>query len=76
MAGTVSTAAAVPLIIEQLENHKGLLSVAAVAVLLGESVDTVYRRAKRGKMPHVRIDSTTKFDPRELAAWIKEHHFG
>jgi excisionase family DNA binding protein len=73
MAGTVNSAS---FIIEQLENRKGLISVATVAELLGESVDTIYRRAKRGKMPHVRIDSTTKFDPRELAAWIREHHFG
>jgi excisionase family DNA binding protein len=76
MAGTVSTAAAVPFIIEQLESHKGLISVATVAKLLGESTDTIYRRTKRGKMPHVRIGISTKFDPRELAAWIREHHFG
>ena len=75
MAGTVS-AAGVPFIIEQLENHKGLLSVATVAELLGESTDTIYRRAKRGQIPHLRFGISTKFDPRELAVWVREHHFG
>jgi excisionase family DNA binding protein len=76
MAGTVSAVASVPFIIEQLEKRKGLISVATVAELLGESTDTIYRRAKRGKIPHLKFGITTKFDPRELAAWIREHHFG
>jgi excisionase family DNA binding protein len=74
MAGTVATSSKT--IIEQLEERKTMLSVPEVATLLNEHVDTIYRRVKRGKMPHIKIGFNAKFDPRELAAWLRERHVG
>ena len=63
-------------VLEELAKCKTMLSVARVAELLDESDDSVYRRVKRGTIPHVRFGMTIKIDPQELAAWISEHHIG
>jgi excisionase family DNA binding protein len=76
MAGTVTGVATPKSLIQQLESRKAMMNVTDVAELLGESIDTIYRRVKRGKMPHVRLGISTKFDPIELAEWLREHHIG
>jgi len=73
---TAIAAAPQKTIIEQLEEKTTLLSVNDVAKLLRESPLTIYRRSKRGDMPHLKIGYAVKFDPRELADWLKERHVG
>ena len=61
---------------EQLAQAKRLLSVREVAELLGEHDDTIYRRCKRGTMPHYRLGSLLKFEPAQVAKWLREHYVG
>jgi excisionase family DNA binding protein len=58
---------------DRLAQVNRLLSIKEVADLLGESTDTISRRVKRGTMPHLRIGSHTRFDPHELAQWLRAH---
>lgn len=74
MAGTV--AARPKTIIEQLEERKTMLSVPEVATLLNEHVDTIHRRMKLEEMPYFKIGKNPKFDPLQLAAWLRERHIG
>jgi excisionase family DNA binding protein len=60
-------------ILERLSHVDKFLGVQSVADLFGDSYTTIYRRARSGKMPHLRFGATIKFDPAELAAWIKDH---
>lgn len=76
MAGTVSTEETPKTIIEQLSARKRYLSVNDVADLFGENIYTIYRRVKSGTMPAVRTGFGIKFDPAELAVWLRERHVG
>ena len=61
---------------DRLAQKKSLLSVQEVAELLGENQFTIYRRCKRGLMPHIRLGSSTKFDPAQVAKWLRDHYVG
>jgi excisionase family DNA binding protein len=63
-------------LIEQLEARRSFITIGELAVLLGESHDTIYRRAKRGVIPHIRVGLSAKFDPLEIAAWLRKQHVG
>ncbi len=75
MAGTVVVDTP-KTIIETLAARKGYMNASDVAELLGENIYTIYRRVKRGRMPAVRTGFGIKFDPAELAAWLRERHVG
>jgi excisionase family DNA binding protein len=48
-----------------------LLSVRAVADLLGVSRATVYALVERGELPRERISNVLRFDPADVSAFIK-----
>jgi excisionase family DNA binding protein len=59
---------------DRIGKMKKLLTVREVAELLGENKFTIYRRCERGDMPHIKIRSSTKFDPAQLAKWLRDHY--
>jgi len=49
-----------------------LLTASEVAHALGMHPTRVYREAKAGRIPHVRIGRRVRFDEDELRAWLHE----
>jgi excisionase family DNA binding protein len=55
--------------IEQLDHA---ISAAELARLFGVHKLTIYRQAKAGTLPHFRLGTCVRFDPRVIAAWLRE----
>ncbi len=63
-------------LVERLEECAVMLSVNDVAALFGEHPDTIYRRTKQKTIPHMKLGKALRFDPQELARWLKDNHIG
>ena len=59
-------------LIETLRSRTGALKVAEVAELFGVTPQHIYRMAAHGSIPSFRISGSVRFDPDEMAAWLKE----
>jgi excisionase family DNA binding protein len=59
-------------LIETLRSRTGALKVAEVAELFGVTPQHIYRMAANGSIPSFRISGSVRFDPDEMAAWLKE----
>lgn len=58
-------------LIEILENREEALNVERVAELLGISKKKVYHLAAAGVLPAFRIGKAIRFDPQDLADWLR-----
>lgn len=59
-------------IIETLEKAEHALTVPEVSRLLSVSQRTIYQYAASGRIPALKIGSAIRFDPHELARWIRQ----
>ena len=59
-------------LIENLKSRTEALKVADVAKLFGVTPQHIYRMAANGSIPSFRISGSVRFDPDEVAAWLKE----
>jgi len=59
-------------LIETLRSRTRALKVAEVAELFGVTPQHIYRMAANGSIPSFRISGSVRFDPDEMAAWLKE----
>jgi predicted DNA-binding transcriptional regulator AlpA len=59
-------------LIETLRGRRGLINAKETAALLGMNKEVLYRKAKAGAVPHIRILGQVKFDPAVLAEWLEE----
>jgi excisionase family DNA binding protein len=59
-------------LVEILKSKTGALKVAEVAELFGVTAQHIYKMAASGRIPSFRISGSVRFDPDELAAWLKE----
>jgi excisionase family DNA binding protein len=59
-------------LVEILKSKTGALKVAEVAELFGVTPQHIYKMAASGRIPSFRISGSVRFDPDELAAWLKE----
>jgi len=59
-------------LIETLESRTEALKVGEVAKLFGVTPQHIYRMAANGSIPSFRISGSVRFDPNEVAAWLKE----
>jgi len=59
-------------LIETLRSRTAALKVAEVAELFGVTPQHIYRMAANGSIPSFRISGSVRFDPDEMAAWLKE----
>lgn len=48
-----------------------ILTVDELSELLGLSENRILLLAKKGEIPHFRIDGRIRFDPNDIAAWIE-----
>jgi excisionase family DNA binding protein len=61
-------------LIEELEARRGGMKVADLAGLLGVDAKHIYRMAARGQIPNFRVGGAVRFDPREVAKWLREKY--
>ena len=59
-------------LIETLKNRTGALKVAEIAKLFGVTPQHIYKMAASGRIPSFRISGSVRFDPDDVAAWLKE----
>ncbi len=75
MSGQYQTPERAP--IKSLADHiagmRKALTVKQVAELLAMSPRTVQQWAKNGRLPAIRHGSLTRFDPIQLARWVREN---
>ena len=55
----------------EFENMNRALRASEVAKMLSTSKMTIYRLVERGTIPHFRIGSSIRFDPKEIADWLR-----
>lgn len=60
-------------IIEKLEAMDGALTVKELAELLHLGKTAIYELVRRGVIPCIRIAYMVRFDPHEIAMWLKSH---
>jgi excisionase family DNA binding protein len=53
----------------------GLLTAKQTAAALGTSDKTIYRLAKQGRIPYVRINSSLRFRQADVDAWLESKSF-
>jgi len=59
-------------LVETLKSSTGALKVGEVAKLFGATPQHIYKMAASGSIPSFRILGSVRFDPDEVAAWLKE----
>ena len=58
---------------EDLERLRHAITAKDVAEVLAISPITVYKLAKEGKLPSLRIGGAVRFDPRAVAQWLRRN---
>jgi len=61
-------------LIEQLEARNGAMKVAELCELLGVDDKHIYRMAARGSLPSFRVGGAVRFDPQEVAKWLRSKY--
>jgi excisionase family DNA binding protein len=61
-------------LIKQIESKSSALKVSEVARLLEVTPQRIYDLAARGLIPCFRVGGAIRFDPQELALWLKERY--
>lgn len=58
-------------LIEELEARSGAIKVSDLAAILGVDDKHIYRMAARGQLPSFRVGGAVRFDPKEVANWLR-----
>jgi excisionase family DNA binding protein len=58
-------------LIEILEGRRQALRVGEVANLFAVTPQHIYKMAAKGSLPSLRIAGAIRFDPQELAKWLR-----
>ena len=58
-------------LIQELESRHGAMKVADLTELLGVDDKHIYRMAARGQLPSFRVGGAVRFDPQEVANWLR-----
>ena len=58
---------------EQVESFGRALTAADLSKILSVNKLTIYRLAQAGRLPHFRIASVLRFDPRTTANFLRNH---
>ena len=58
-------------LIEELETRRGAIKVADLTHILGVDDKHIYRMAARGLLPSFRVGAAVRFDPQEVAKWLR-----
>ena len=58
-------------LIQELESRHGAMKVSDLTELLGVDDKHIYRMAARGQLPSFRVGGAVRFDPHEVANWLR-----
>ena len=58
-------------LIQELESRHGAMKVSELTELLGVDDKHIYRMAARGQLPSFRVGGAVRFDPHEVANWLR-----
>jgi excisionase family DNA binding protein len=58
-------------LIQELESRHGAMKVCDLTELLGVDDKHIYRMAARGHLPSFRVGGAVRFDPQEVANWLR-----
>ncbi|MBZ5512594.1 MAG: helix-turn-helix domain-containing protein [Acidobacteriia bacterium] len=58
-------------LLERLDRMDHAITAQALASLLGLSPITIYKLAARGDLPSLRIATCVRFDPRQVARYLR-----
>ena len=58
-------------IASQIEAIGGAIKAPQLAQLLGVTRNTIYEWANEGRIPHLRMGRSIRFDTARLAAWVR-----
>lgn len=61
---------------DDLASKRKLIGARELAEVLNIDKQTIWRMAKRGLLPSVRLGGRVRFDPRAIADWLREHTAG
>ena len=61
-------------LVEQLEARSGAMRVSELCELLGVDDKHIYRMAARGTLPSFRVGGAVRFDPQEVAKWLRSKY--
>lgn len=61
-------------LIEQLESRSGAMKVSELCELLGVDDKHIYRMAARGSLPSFHVGGAVRFDPQEVAKWLRSKY--
>ena len=56
---------------QRIEAVRRAMTPTEVAAILAISPITIYKMAKAGRLPSLRIGSAVRFDPRAIAEWLR-----
>ncbi|MCX5888261.1 MAG: helix-turn-helix domain-containing protein [Deltaproteobacteria bacterium] len=60
--------------LKELLSRGDLISPEELAAALRVARITTYKWASRGVIPHLKLEGVVRFDPQDIAAWLKENH--
>ena len=61
-------------LIEELEARHGAMKVCDLTELFGVDNKHIYRTTERGQLPSFHVGSAVRFDPQELAKWLRSKY--
>ncbi len=61
-------------ILELVSRRKSLLTTKELAGLLGLAETTLFQWTKAGRIPSCKFGSAIRFDPSDIAAWLRLHY--
>ena len=61
-------------LVRVIEEKNEALRVRDIAQILGVSVQQICRMAAKGQIPSFRIANSVRFDPQELAGWLRDKY--
>jgi excisionase family DNA binding protein len=61
-------------LVEIIKEKREALRVRDLAQLLGVSQQQIYKMAANGEIPSFRVANAVRFDPHEIAVWLKEKY--
>jgi excisionase family DNA binding protein len=61
-------------LIQKLEARRGAMKVTDLTELLGVDDKHIYRMAARGQLPSFRVGGAVRFDPQEVANWLRSKY--
>jgi excisionase family DNA binding protein len=59
-----------------IQKKKGALRANDIAEILDLSEKQIYKLAAAGKIPSLKIENSVRFDPQDLADWLKSRSSG